>query len=61
MSEKNNQNVRISGYVPEDVYEGIEEIRGEIAKSFPGARVTYGMALTELYRRYKELNEKKEV
>lgn len=57
MSKENGNLIRISGYVDKSVFDGIETIKTEIGETFPGARVTYGMALSELYRRYNELRK----
>ena len=52
------ESYRLTGYVPTDVFEGIETIKQELAAVY--GKASYGMAVTELWRRYVDMLENKE-
>lgn len=50
------ENIRYSGYVTPATFSELEEIKQELSLIYPG-RISQGMVITELLRRYKSLKD----
>lgn len=56
MKDNNSENIRYSGYVTPATFSELEKIKKELSSVYPG-RISQGMVITELLRRYKSLKD----